>query len=561
MPKITGEKKVPINRTKKEVVTEPAEAEVNGVERKIVYPKLEMVEYSSTSEQGPVTPADMKVILGWETEPQYQARMMLKYPDTKATDYLFYDDFHCIDRYKRKVRCNNNAGNRPFDMEWCEDLIRMTLRGEYAGPLTFPGETVNGETIRISRYGDTLSGQHQGTGLILADEDLQRSRDKELRPFYDPNDSTTELYPFWAGHEHCVIETIIITGLSNDERILRTIDYVKPRSVADMLFTMELYRNNTPVERKEMTRMLAAAIELLMTRTDYKGYRTHPEIIGFLERHRTLLDCVQHLFLENKPVSIGSKKKLDGESDQAHTIRLALQASQGGRRISKLHLSAGQCAAICFLQGCSATDQEGIDNYRGVTSEGLVPPNEKSLDFSMMDKAKEFWTKLAGDRGFVPVRTKLNALILTDPKDEDKEDGLGGRWEEKMAVIAKAWRIFKDHPDEEDNPTFPYEIDPETNKVISDDLEPGGELFLTYSDKDSDGKPMPEGKIRLIDIAEFFGIDCAKEGSKKQAKKVPPVPTKDPTPEEIYAQGERMRHEKIAKEDEKKESKRKIKRK
>ncbi len=512
-------------------------------ELEVVYPNLIFTEYSVNSEQGPLTPEDIEDMFGWETEPKYVERMMEKYPNTKPSDHFFYEDYHCINTNKEKVRCHNNAGNRPFDMDWCEDLIRMILRGEWAGPLTIPGETINGETFRMSKYGRVLSGQHQGTALVLANERLQQSRDVNHRPHYDPNDPDSELYPFWRDHDYCVIETLVVTGLSEDERVLRTIDYVKERTLADVLYTMELYRKNNPPERKEMTRMLAAAIDLLWTRTCAQGYRTHPEMVAFLNRHETLLDCVEHLFLENKPIVV-DKKRREGESEDEHKIRLAMEAVQGGRRISKLHLSPGQCAALCYLMGTSATSESDSETYRG---DGRTPPTEKLVDFSMMERAKLFWTKLAGDKEFVPVRVKLNSLI-TSEADSTHNLGLGGRWEEKLAVLAKAWGIFKDHYDD----PFPYEVDPVTNVIDSDDLKPNGGLWLYYSKLGSDSKPLPPGMVQLIDIADFKGIDVPKEGSKSQSKRE--APSAKPTPEEIEEQKERINEDKDKKEQAKKEA-------
>src|SRR3954469_22981821 len=247
--------------------------------RKIIYEKLKIVEYSTgpDSTVGPMMPTDLKLMLGWETEKEFQARKVREDAErgevSKPEHHLYGDFYHCLNTKGEKVRCRNNGNNRPFSVPWMEEIREMVLKGQYAGPYTIPGETVNGETLRISRYGEVLSGQHQGSGCILADELLQEARAKE-NPLYPK-------YPFWVGKDHCFIETILITGLSDDERVLRTIDYVKPRTPADMLFTMSVYRDRNPFERREMTRMLASAVDLLWQRTATKGYKTHPEIVGF----------------------------------------------------------------------------------------------------------------------------------------------------------------------------------------------------------------------------------------------------------------------------------------
>lgn len=448
----------------------------------VVYTKLSVLERSTTSEHGPLTVAEIKeVILNWETEREYQARMVREKPGSKPEHWLFGDVYHCLDTDKVKVRCWNNANNRPFDADWCEDLVHTILAGQWAGPLTLPGETINGETVRISRYGRVLSGQHQGTACVLADERLQKARAAGL---------AEDKYPFWTGHDHVVIETLVITGLSEDERVLRTIDYVKPRTTADMLYTMELFRNNTPKERQELTRMLSAAIDLLWTRTDTQGYRTHPEVCGFLERHKRLLKCVEYLFIENA------------------------SRADGGRRISKLRIGAGHAAALCYLMGSSGPKTDG-DVYRNES-----PPSERGLDWSYWDRAREFWSGLAGDRAFMPVRVALGRLVESDAGSADNQ-GQGGRAPEKLAILAKAWELYRDHPATAGPP------------FTENDLVDGGELCLSYSDLDDKGNRLPDGQIKLLDVADFYGIDCpqvTKAG--KAARQEPPMPAA-PSREEI----------------------------
>ncbi len=464
----------------------PAQATTNGDVRPVTYPDLKMVEYSSTSPAGPLTSQDWRVMLGWETEKQYQARMVLADPKSKPEHHLFGEDYHCLDRAKQKVRCHRNANNRPFDSTWAEHLVQTLLRFQWAGPLTIPDETVNGETVRISRYGRVLSGQHEGTACILADEDLQAERRSNT---YDP---AHPKYPHWNGHEHVCLETIVIYGLSEDERVLRTIDYVKPRLVADMLYTMELFRDSGPAARRELTKLLSAAIDLLWVRTDTKGYRTHPEVVGFMERHRTLLQCVEHLFAENRDSG----------------------GPEGTRRISTAHLNPGHCAALCYLMGCAGPGTDG-DDYRNIS-----PPDEEGLDWSLWDRAREFWARLASDRGFIPVRSALGRLMDSKPTDPSNI-GFGGNMKEKLAVLDKAWHVWMDHPAEAGS------------CFTLDDLKEDGALKLAYCTSDGRGGMLPPDKVKLLDQADFGGIDCPdRRTGPLAAQDGPPEP--DPTPDEIW---------------------------
>jgi len=472
----------------------------------VIYDRVEITEYSTTSDHGPFTVEDVVTMMGWETEEQYQKRMVVEKPGTKPEHWLFgsigprredtgeIQPIHCVDTYGQKVVCWNNANNRPFDMPWCEELIHTVLCGQWAGPLMMPGETVNGETVRISRHGRVLSGQHQGTALKLADERLQLSRTEK-------DNILSPKYPAWNGHEHPVIETIVITGLSEDEKVLRSIDYVKPRSLADMLFTMRLFRDNTHKDRQILTKMLASAANLLWDRTDARGYKTHTEMAEFLDRHKRLLKCVEDLFVED-----------------------SAKGADGGRKISKLRVNAGHAAAMCYLMGSAGPETDG-DVYRNE-----CPPSEKNLDWSYWDQAQDFWTCLASARDFMPVRKALALLADSTPSSDDNQ-GLGGRLPEKLAILAKAWEVYKDHLTSA-GPAF-----------TNEDLAPSGALCLSYSDlgppkilngETIGGKKLSDGEVRLIDVADFYGIDCPESigATARGRRSTEPMPP-PPTPEEI----------------------------
>src|SRR5207244_4072881 len=125
---------------------------------------------------------------------------------------------------------------------------------------------------------------------------------------------------------------------------------------------------------------------------------------------------------------------------------------------------------------------EYSDEYRN-----QEPPTERGLDWSLWDKAEEFWTLLAAGKDFIHVRTALNGLVDSAPGSEDNQ-GLGGRGPEKMAVLAKAWERWKDHP-ATGGPPF--------DKA---DLAPDGCLCLSYTDLNDKGNKLPDGAIKLLDM-------------------------------------------------------------
>lgn len=477
---------------------------------KKVYDKLEIEERSINSAKGPITVAWMKKALKWETESEWQKRMVAEAhaagnADAKPQHFLFGDGVpikpedgggiqpvHCVDMNGEKVICWANQNNRPLDVEWAKAIASMVLYGQWAGPFTVPGGTVNGETIRISEYGRVLSAQHQGTGLIFAAQILAKARADGI----DHADSPR--YPTWVKHGEPFIESVVIKGLSEDPRILMTVDYLRPRTAADVFYTSPVYGEANPGERRELCKMLASAVDTLWTRTKALGYRTHPEVIGFLERHKKLLKCVEYLFQVN--------------------------SAKSNRRISRLHLQAGMCAAINYLMGSSATSGDDSDAYRNMEP----APSEKVLDWSLWDRAEEFWDMLAAHADFDPVRQALYALERSKPNSEDNQ-GMGGNTPEKLALLAAAWGRWREHSGN----GKPFD---------KDDLKDGGDLCLSYNDKDDKGNVLPDGKIKLLDIADFLGIDCPETTKTKRAAGTTQVPDPPaPTREEIAEMAEALR--------------------
>ena len=496
--------------------------------KEVIYPELQMDEYSTASKKGPLDPEWCKIALGWETESEYKKRRCEEVPGSQPKNWEYKDnEYHCKNVAGEKVRCRNNAQNRPFDNDWGGGthvkgvfqggaLVQTILRGQWAGPHTitetkqevYGGDdpytmndgrvlnkgdkfrasvgSVNGETVRIDKYGFVLSGQHQMTACILADELLAQDRKTGV------DNPTTPKYPTWAGHDHVFIETVVIKGMSDDSRILMTVDYVKPRTSADVFYTSEVFKSASSPERKVLCDMLANAVDTLWSRTGARGYKTHPEIVGFLERHKKLLECTLHLFEENKT--------REGK----------------GRGISKLRLQPGICSAIMFIQASSGPKTDG-DVYRNEEP----APSEKNLDWSMWDKADSFWTLLANTtpagKDFQQVRTAFHNLIDSEVFSDDNM-GLGGNSKEKLAILCEAWGRWKDHPDTAGPP------------FDDGDLGEDGILSLVYSEFDDAGNPLPKGQIKLVNQADFNGIDWTESagevGSTKNAKMAPP-PTKE----------------------------------
>lgn len=483
----------------------PVEAAApTSIDRPIIYPVLRAELCVGDLA---LTEAQCKQALGWETEREYQTRAMAANPGTTAETYSYGEAFMLRDEEGNKVRCTNNLDNRPFDEAWSRSLAQVILNGQWAGaltiseplqgiysehcepveidgvvynpgdPITVPAGTINGSSIVISRTGRVESGQHSMVACILAYQLWWKNR---------------KAYPFWAEDPQGPrIETILVTGVSEDRRVLMSIDNCKPRSEADVFYTSEMFRSLLPSDRKECSRMLATCVDFFWKRTGAKGYKTHPEVVALVERHPKLLKCIEHLFQENRAVKrLGEiEQKKDGWYVLAGIRRTGPYPTKdeaeannpvvGGRMISNLRLSPGQAAAMCYLMGCSSSDG---DAYRNNS-----PPREKGLDWKLWDKAKEFWAKIGAGEELKEVRIALGKLI--DSGSEDDPTSLGGRAQEKLAVLSKAWDIFK-----LGMPILPGDLALNYTK-------------LRYNAASQTSSPIPDGGLELIDRADFGGID------------------------------------------------------
>lgn len=363
---------------------------------------------------GPITEQDAKDMLGWETQKEYTARCLKDesfeamgtdgQPITDPTESqvkdasLFERDSNIfvimIDHEGNPVTCWNNNNNRPFREGDCKKYVKTILTKNWAGPIAFPGETVNGETIIISRTANVESGQHRLIALILACQIWR---------------SSPSWQKYWPDGPP-VLESLVVYGASDDPRVLMTLDNVIPRDGADTIYTSGVFQDIAHKDRSKMATMLDRAIDIVWRRTGMADQdtsttnaRTNPETMGFLRNHPWLEKAVRRMFEEDKQ-----------------------------KGISKLHISPGQCAGLLYLMAASASDPDACTEYVNAT-----PRNEEKLTFQNRDLAIQFWRELVKNNkdGSHPVAQAL----LQIPVDED---GAMARVTEKHAVICKAWREY-----------------------------------------------------------------------------------------------------------------------
>lgn len=396
-----------------------------------LYPRIEVNGVEIPREALRIDEAKMEALLNWETKKDYEAR----------TGSLLGWTTLFTDENGDEVMCWNNSDNRPF---------REKGARAYAQDLLTRNFHFNGETIIISESGKDHSGQHRLIGGKLACQIWRK----------DPRK-----WPLWD--EPPYLESLVVFGISDDPKVVRTLDNVIPRDETDAIYTSDLYRSLTPAARKECSRMLANAVGLLWDRTGAKGYRTHSEAAEFRARHPRLLQANKHLFEENKE-----------------------------RSISKLRLSAGKSAALLYLMATGWSDAAA---YRA-----SEPPSEDHLDLdakargelSAWDLAEEFWVTLAsstadasanGGKGKYSGDLGLARLAIAKLPE-------GGTERERFAILAQAWDAFK-----VGKKLTPADVD------ISAEYEttPDGQVFKGHPtfggiDLGEEGEPVPEeGQVAL----------------------------------------------------------------
>lgn len=524
--------------------------------RPVIYPEVRAEVCHGANA---ITEADADTILDWVPESEFQRRKQKEQPGTEANAWTYGDVYMLRDASTttdkgvpngEKVRCLNNLDNRPFDERWSLGLTQTILKFQWAGTITISdviqqvygqpdvgmqpwtapdgktyqigdliemsAGTINGSSIGLSRTGRVESGQHSLCALKRACQ-MYRNAPKGTYPEWDEYLSKhADRHNFGKYAPGPVIETILVTGLSEDRRVLMTVDNCKQRTEADVFYTSDIFvklRGN-PGKRQEMSRMMAACVDLFWKRTDRKGYKTHSEVMQMVVDHPKLIKAVEHLFTENSEAL---------RNDDGKVI--------GGNLISHLGLSAGQAACLCYLMGCSASDG---DEYRN----GKPAPKEKKLDWSRWDKSKEFWAMIGSHEGMEPLRRALLTKIISG--GDVGEDGIelsgGLAQRSKLCLLAKAWKTFAE----------------ERTRFTELDLQEGGCLHLRYSPASSKTVKQADGSDKVIesqaelleDPADFGGIDVPQRGDTDGE-------TKPKTKEELEREKEEIRKRRFEEQNEK----------
>jgi hypothetical protein len=286
------------------------------------------------------------------------------------------DDYLLLDEEGRKVRCDNNYNNRPFTLSQALSVKQEQLNRRWAE---------NGESMIFGVSGATLSAQHRLAGFILAVQAWRAA--------------PPGTYEAWGADEP-TFPCLLVFGISEDDRTVNTIDCGKRRSLADVVYRSELFSGMPPGDRKKAGKTTESAVRMLWHRTGAKAnaftaYQTHAESYEFIVRHKRLVEAVKHV----------------------------LELNGGKDRKLEFYLTPGYAAAMLYLMGMSATDEDAYKEGR----------SEEVGDDSRFEDAKEYWTLLAA--------TDKKVKGVAAAIDELAHDNLT-HWELRVAAVCKGFDLF-----------------------------------------------------------------------------------------------------------------------
>lgn len=333
--------------------------------------------------------SELKGSVGWLSAED--AKKFLKWntpkDDKPFQEYLFKD------KNDITVKCGTIEMQRPFYMPLALQYMSEILGGHWNGD---GGET-NGEAIVIGRTGLVIEGKHRLIALPLAVQEWLKNPNK---------------YPFWK--EEPKIHCFIHFGVREDVKSINTLNTGKPRTLGDAIYASGLFGQMNGSRSKEkrtvarLSKMLDYSVRLLWHRTGarkdaFAPKRTHAESLDFIQRHPRLIEAVKHIDEEN-----GNDGNL------------------------KFYPSPGYAAALLYLMGSADTVRENdeLSGYMQVDC-----PTEDLLDWSLWDKARDFWTLIAGKaKETAHLREKISNYL-------DSEGG--AHREERIASIVKAWWCYQ----------------------------------------------------------------------------------------------------------------------
>jgi len=385
MPPTTATAPKPTKPAKKPAAKKP--------EREKVYPTPQVIEARGDDA---ITVDKMKELLGWTEE--------------KETEE-FGEDFFLLDGWGKKVRLTKNDHNRPWNREWSLELAQKLLSKHWR---------FNYETFQVGEFGNVISGQHRGIGLVFAEQIRNGA------PLFG-GDQSAYWADYWPGE--VTLETLLVLGASESADVIATLDNVKTRTFADCLYTdPTVFPKDNPKDRKTLCTMVNHTIRFLWERMGADKNATHQrrtnnESFDFFRTHPHLAKAIEFIFRVDKKKALNIKELV----------------------------SQSMAAGMLYLMGADGPKTDG-DDYRQAVLMG--EQSEKKIDWAMWDSAKDFWTRVVvewtkiaendtegsaakEEAGFWPLKEAIANL-------NDLDGGFMSTKIERMALLGIAWKLFKE---------------------------------------------------------------------------------------------------------------------
>jgi hypothetical protein len=452
------------------------------------------------SVRGGLTELDVDKMLGWEPLDAFRERLRAEgNPDWAAARFDAEREFVITDEEGQTVCCRNIHKQRPFDRDLALNYGHRMLNRHWAGPTCYPGRTINGSAIEITKAGFDHNGMHRLIGAKFA---FQLRRKQEVRwqskDFWPP-----DLYP-----DGLIFDTMVVFGISDAREIIRTIDDCRQRTTADVAYTGDSFdsyqtfeydadgktRRKMPAtnaQKKTLSRMLAKAAEFVWKRTGqaevnhWCRYFDHAEFEEFVKRHARLVKAVEHIFEENRE-----------------------------RSLSNLGLSPGECAGMLYLMAASKSDR---DRYTGIAKgSGDSPPSERRIDFANWEPALKFWSELVREPKLSEVSKAvrhafavIGEIEVPEGQEEEEQEIKDNRSVAKQVILAKAWNLLAEDikEDEQGKRFLPSRPQLDADDITVEHVEKGAET--------------EEGHTGVWVLASFDGFGGIDVGPKRPAEKKP----------------------------------------
>ena len=367
--------------------------------REILYPEIES---RKCVDEDALTAEVAKELLGWTT------------PKDSEVQKFESDDVHFRDLEENQVHCGNTTR---FQRQWFFQSVKDLMWEILAGNWEF-----NGDSIRIGQTGYVLDGKHRLAALVLATQEWERN---------------PERYPFWE--EEPTLQTFVTLGLEERSEVVNTIGTGRPRKMADSMYASDLFNGAKKSQRAKLAKAAEHAVRLLWDRTGalvdaYSPRISHSEAFDFIQRHPSLISCVQTIVSEEE---------------------------NGKNRPLSRYLPLGQFSGLMYLMTTVDCSDEELANYRN-----SVQPGENLLPNMSVEEADKFIAALAKkDKFFQPL---FQEFVKLDSMDNPNRIC-------RLLLIIKAWNAFNES---EKLTTKLLEIERESNEfgvdIIVDNPIVGG---------------------------------------------------------------------------------------